>query len=277
MYAECIDLAGHPSPVEESGRDERVGAAHRRRGGAGHPGLRARPTAGASPSPALVKQILTSTADDIQAPGRRAGVRPARRLPGRAGGRGVPGPGRHAGTPDTLLESTSQFNAAAGRGHGRELHRAADQPGVDAGDGGGLQPDARRLHARQHGHGDPERHGQPAQRRLPGDHRQLRGGDLQRAHRGGPAERLDRLPGGLECPAGPGPDGPDHPSGQLADYSVPQGVGNYGDAQVADPAPGKWTAYIWSRDSADGGTTGPVLFGASVASYQPFGTVSPPR
>ena len=49
---------------------------------------------------------------------------------------------------------------------------------------------------------------------------------------------------------------------------MPQGVGNYGDAQVADPAPGKWTAYIWSRDSADGGTTGPVLFGASVASYQ---------
>ena len=66
------------------------------------------------------------------------------------------------------------------------------------------------------------------------------------------------------------------PTGQLADYSLPQGVGNYGDAQVADPAPGKWTAYIWSRDSAGGGTTGPVLFGASVASYQPFGTVSTP-
>ena len=40
--------------------------------------------------------------------------------------------------------------------------------------------------------------------------------------------------------------------------------------------PALWTAYIWSRDSADGGTTGPVLFGASVANYVSFGTVSPP-
>ena len=66
------------------------------------------------------------------------------------------------------------------------------------------------------------------------------------------------------------------PLGRLADYSVPQGVGNYGDAQVADPTPGQWTAYIWSRDSAAGGTTGPVIFGASVASYQSFGTLSTP-
>ena len=56
--------------------------------------------------------------------------------------------------------------------------------------------------------------------------------------------------------------------------TVPQGVGNYGTAQVSSPTPGTWTAYIWSRDSADGGTTGPVLFGASVARYQRFGLLS---
>ena len=39
---------------------------------------------------------------------------------------------------------------------------------------------------------------------------------------------------------------------------------------MTDPTAGTWTAYIWSRDSADGGTTGPVVFGASVASYQPL-------
>ena len=65
------------------------------------------------------------------------------------------------------------------------------------------------------------------------------------------------------------------PSGRLADYSVPQGIGNYGDVQVANPTPGRWTAYIWSRDTAGGGTTGPVVFGASVADYQAFGRVSP--
>ncbi len=65
-------------------------------------------------------------------------------------------------------------------------------------------------------------------------------------------------------------------NGDLAGYSVPQGDGNYGDIQVTDPVAGQWTAYIYSRNSADGGTTGPVLFGASVARYTTFGSVSPP-
>ena len=36
------------------------------------------------------------------------------------------------------------------------------------------------------------------------------------------------------------------PDGDLAEYNLPQGIGNYGNAQVADPAPGKWTALISS-------------------------------
>jgi hypothetical protein len=65
------------------------------------------------------------------------------------------------------------------------------------------------------------------------------------------------------------------PTGKLAEYSVPQGDGNYTDSQVADPTAGTWTAYVWSNTGANGGTTGPVQFGASVANYQSFGTVSP--
>ena len=65
------------------------------------------------------------------------------------------------------------------------------------------------------------------------------------------------------------------PEGQLADYSLPQGIGNYGDVQVTEPTAGAWTAYIWSRDTAGGGTTGPVVFGASIAQYRSFGRVSP--
>jgi subtilisin family serine protease len=65
------------------------------------------------------------------------------------------------------------------------------------------------------------------------------------------------------------------PSGDLAGYSVPQGDGNYGNIQVTDPQPGTWTAYVWSRVTADGGTNGPVLFGAQVAKYATFGSVSP--
>ncbi|MBV9050104.1 MAG: S8 family serine peptidase, partial [Solirubrobacterales bacterium] len=65
------------------------------------------------------------------------------------------------------------------------------------------------------------------------------------------------------------------PSGNLAAYSVPQGAGNYGNVQVTNPRPGTWTGYVWSRDSAHGGTQGPVLFGAAVAKFVPFGSVSP--
>ena len=37
------------------------------------------------------------------------------------------------------------------------------------------------------------------------------------------------------------------PSGALADYSLPQGNGGFGEATVHDPAPGTWTALIWTR------------------------------
>jgi subtilisin family serine protease len=65
------------------------------------------------------------------------------------------------------------------------------------------------------------------------------------------------------------------PQGNLAGYSVPQGDGNYGDLQVTNPTPGTWTAYVWSGEGADGGTQGPVQFGASVAQYETFGSVTP--
>ncbi len=65
------------------------------------------------------------------------------------------------------------------------------------------------------------------------------------------------------------------PSGDLAAYSVPQGDGNYGNVQVTSPQPGTWTAFVWSREAAYGGTNGPVLFGAQVAKYASFGRVSP--
>ena len=62
------------------------------------------------------------------------------------------------------------------------------------------------------------------------------------------------------------------PNGDLAEYNLPQGVGNYGNAQVANPAPGKWTALI----STDGsGPAVPAQFQASTATWQRFGTVSP--
>ena len=62
------------------------------------------------------------------------------------------------------------------------------------------------------------------------------------------------------------------PNGDLAEYNLPQGAGNYGNAQVANPAPGKWTALISSGGS---GAPLPAQFQASTATWQSFGSLSP--
>jgi hypothetical protein len=65
------------------------------------------------------------------------------------------------------------------------------------------------------------------------------------------------------------------PSGWLAAHSAPQGVSGYGSAQVLHPAAGTWTAEIFSNTAKAGGTTGTVRFGASVEHLARFGSVSP--
>jgi subtilisin family serine protease len=63
------------------------------------------------------------------------------------------------------------------------------------------------------------------------------------------------------------------PGGEFAAYNLPQGIGNYGNAQVADPQAGTWTALISTIGT---GTGAPVAaeFGASTATWQPFGALS---
>ncbi len=63
------------------------------------------------------------------------------------------------------------------------------------------------------------------------------------------------------------------PGGKLAEYNLPQGTGNYGNAQVAEPEAGTWKALIFAAPSA-GGTTMTVQFGATVAPWASFGTLS---
>ncbi len=57
------------------------------------------------------------------------------------------------------------------------------------------------------------------------------------------------------------------PNGNLAAYSVPQGNGNYGNVQITDPKAGTWTAYVCSRDSADGRDDRSGAVGRDVAQY----------
>ncbi|MGD0701908.1 MAG: hypothetical protein ABSA02_18735 [Trebonia sp.] len=61
------------------------------------------------------------------------------------------------------------------------------------------------------------------------------------------------------------------PNGDLAEYNLPQGVGNYGNAQVAEPTTGKWTALIATSGT---GPAVPAQFQAGTATWQPFGSLS---
>jgi hypothetical protein len=273
MYADCTNLAGQPSPIEESG-----GTSESAPLTAGVAALviqaYAKTHHGSLPSPALVKQFLTSTADDIQAPAdeQGSGLIDAYRAVLAAESYRVPAP---AFSQDTLLESTSQFNAVDQGGTPEAFTEQLTNLGSSQ--------DTVSLASRTLGaytliktatvtlsdttspksvdyQGITDNY-ETVHFFVPNGVDRLNGSI---AFQGSSSALAARVRMALVDPAG-----------ELADYSLPQGVGNYGDAQVADPVPGQWTAYIWSRDSADGGTTGPVVFGASVAQYQSFGFVSP--
>jgi hypothetical protein len=67
------------------------------------------------------------------------------------------------------------------------------------------------------------------------------------------------------------------PSGRQAAFSLPQGTGNgYGHVDVINPAAGTWTAIFFTRvASSSTSYSGPVHFTWSTEQFVPFGTVSP--
>jgi len=274
-YGDCTDFAGEPTPIEESG-----GTSESAPLTAGVAALviqaYAKTHGGTLPSPALVKQILTSTAEDIQAPAEEqgSGLLDAYRAVLAAESYHAPAP---ANTPDTLLENASQFNSVAAGGTPETFTEQLTNLGS--------APDTVNVSSRTLGAYSMVK---TATVTL-GDSASPQSVDYQGVTDNYETVNfyvppgVDRLNGSIAYQGVTGALAARvrlalvDPEGQLADYSVPQGIGNYGDAQVADPPSGVWTAYIWSRDSASGGTTGPVVFGASVANYQSFGFVYPSR
>ena len=65
------------------------------------------------------------------------------------------------------------------------------------------------------------------------------------------------------------------PKGRFAAYTLPQGVGNFGAVDVRAPAPGKWTGVIFARGDTSGPFEGSVQWKAYTQSFVPFATVSP--
>jgi hypothetical protein len=69
------------------------------------------------------------------------------------------------------------------------------------------------------------------------------------------------------------------PSGNQAAYSLPQGTGNgYGHVDVVSPAAGTWTVIVWTRlTGAAGSYSGPIQFTWSAENFAKLGTVSPAK
>jgi hypothetical protein len=67
------------------------------------------------------------------------------------------------------------------------------------------------------------------------------------------------------------------PYGRDAAYTIPQGFSSgYGHVDVVDPAGGTWTAIVWTRAPGIADSyTGPVKFSWQVENYVTFGSVSP--
>jgi hypothetical protein len=64
------------------------------------------------------------------------------------------------------------------------------------------------------------------------------------------------------------------PLGRLAANSVPQGVGDYGNVDVAKPVAGTWKAIVIGHRAVDGGYNGTVSWRAATENFTAFGSPS---
>lgn len=263
IYAACSNFDGAPARVELTGGTSEAAPLT-----AGVAALviqaYAKAHGGTDPSPAVVKEIITSTATDIGAPADQQGAGLLNAYQAVLAAKSFHGSSTAAG--HAILSSASQLHATAQPGSSRKLTDTVTNDGsgsVTVGLAG----------------------------RTLGSYSSVSNTKVTLADSSGDAAEVHftvpkgqgRLYSAIAFTgAGPQSDLAARvnlslidPNGDLAEYNLPQGTGNYSAAQVANPVPGKWTALISSAPSADGGTTGTVLFGAQVAPWKSFGSVSP--
>jgi Subtilase family len=232
---------------------------------------------GASPTPALVKQILTSTATDLGVPATEQGagllnsykavllaesVNPGGGLFGSASPVGqslalstnqlnaVGAPGTYETWPVTVTNTgaVSQFVQVGGRSFGPQQNVQSGSVTLTDGtspqfeDRSGYQTNYAVFHFKV----------QPGADRL----------NASIAYPGAGSNNAVQL-------------ALIDPLGRFTAFSLPQGVGNYGNVDVRAPTAGTWTGVIMDILESNGGTNGTIPWQVSTQQFAPFGDVSP--
>jgi hypothetical protein len=258
-YSECANFQGASSDIEESG-----GTSESSPFVAGAAALviqaYAKTHDGADPSPALIKQILTSTATDLGAPASEQGAGLLDSYKAVELAESVHASSRGAGS--SLLLSTSQLNATGTPGSSQSWPETITNEGSF--------PQAVHLTGRAIG---PDQNVQTGSVTLSDT-----SSPKLTNYAGVPNNYAvfhfsvppgqDQLTGALAWPGNPSfcltqacETGNNSrvrlilvdPSGKLAAHSLPQGPGNYGNVQVQHPQAGTWTGVIFGDTAAMAG------------------------
>ena len=282
MYTACTSDTGAPSPIEQSGGTSES-APLTAAAAADVIQAYAQTHGGASPAPALVKQILMSTATDIDAPASEQGagllniqaaVQLAALLPGVPTGppaRGLllsPGQVNIVAAPNTPeSRQISITNPGAVLAHVDLSTRALTQEVADSG-----------VQTFTQDPGNPTTNTGTIQ--IWSGVTEVYQTETFTVPRTDP-----RVPSRLVFSADyqfTGQNSLPHialfaPDGTYAGYSLPQGLADFAQVEVADPPAGTWTAEIFTAQNAPGlvGTSGPVQWDAGTWQYAPAGSISP--